>query len=102
MTNLTYRVYAAPAASVGSEMPRLAAVLGTGEPHESFFMGGDYYLWHVPGGEVRLLPNRQGPDDDEWFDADHPEVSVVIEVSVRGIADPIEPLTTSHGYSRLT
>lgn len=102
MDELTYRVYAANGPSMGLEADRLAAALGPGELHESHFLGGEYFLWRVPRGDVRLLPNRQGPDDDEFYDVHHPQVTLVIEVSVRGGDDPVEAVAARLGYSRLT
>jgi hypothetical protein len=58
---------------------RLSEHIGLGEPHESLYLGGDYYLWHLGDAEVRLQHNREL--DDELADPDYPDYPLLVRVS---------------------
>jgi len=58
---------------------RLGEHIGPGEPHESFYLGGDYYLWRLGDAEVRLQHNREL--DDELAEPDYSNYPLLVRVS---------------------
>ena len=78
---------------------RIAEHLGPGEPHESLFLGGDYYLWRVGEAEVRLLHNREL--DDELAEPDYADFPLLVRMSGTEAPAHWDAISSSVGLTAL-
>ena len=78
---------------------RLADHLGPGEPHESFYWGGDYYLWQAGDAEIRLHHNRELAD--ELSEPDHPDYPILFRISGADASEPWDAIALNTGLVRL-
>jgi hypothetical protein len=70
----------------------LARFLGPGEPHESLYLGGDYYMWQRRVEVIRLQHNRELPG--ELAEPDFPTYPLLVRVISARLTEPVDDWNT--------
>jgi hypothetical protein len=90
-----YDLYGSRALSLEDLRRNTEAVLGLRfELHESYFMGGDYYLFEDSRGERIVIQrnNLDGDDPDDILEDEFPDYSMLLRVEDTARADDLKEL----------
>ena len=97
--DLRLRVYGSGDSDLESAAQRLGDLFGPGEPHESLYRGGDYFLRKSDNTEYILQENREL--ETELAEPDHPDARLSLYITAPGDSDELERIVRSAGFAFL-